>query len=107
MLLGDILKQRVAQYLESPETLKKKGVEYNKKWNEAVGFFHTRINKQRKIDGLKPLPFMAIREKLVVLPEIDDLKWMWKYCEAKGRNKDKDGKEYGFSRIFFASLKIR
>ena len=110
--IGNILLERFKDYQSNPQAIelafKKKGVEHNKKWNEAVGFFMEKINKERVRDGYKPLPFMSYRMKLVAMIEIDHLKWFWYHCAKVSSIKDLKGNpKYTFGQIFFNSLKVK
>lgn len=80
----------------------KDGKEYQKNWAKGVQFFQIAINKDRKKEGLKDLPFMAIRQKLVAIREIDDMRWFYRQCLAYSRKKGKN-----FSMCFFGALKIK
>ena len=99
--LGDILKSRIEEYNLTDGGFKKKGIDYNKRWNDAVGFFQIEINKERE----KPLTFIAIRQKLVALREIDDLRWFYYHCKKYAQTKDKNGVQNTFSKCFFGALK--
>lgn len=110
--IGNILLIRFKDYKDNPKAIedafKKKGLEHNKKWNEAVGFFMDKINKERVRDGYKPLPFMSYRQKLAALKELDDLRWFWFYCGKTSSIKDlKGNNKYSFGQIFFNSLKVK
>lgn len=79
------------------------GREYQKKWAEAVQFFQNRINKDRLKTGGKPVVFMAVRNKLEAIHEIDDLRWFYTQCSLYIRKK----KGNTFSKCFFGALKIK
>lgn len=100
--LSDILQDRIKAFSENPEkALKLKSVEYNKKWNYAVRCFQEAINKERE----KPIPFVAVRMKLLALREIDDLRWFFYHCKKYAKTKDKQGNQNTFSKCFFGALK--
>lgn len=104
--LGDILKERIEAYKENLEkALKLKSTEYQKKWNEGVSFFQFEINKDRLKEKRLLLPFIVVREKLVALKEIDDLRWFFYHCRKYATTKDKTGKQNTFSKAFFGALK--
>lgn len=109
--IGNILKERIEAYSRNPREVeqwhKQQGVEYNKRWANGVQHFQIAINKDRKKDGLKPITFMAVRQKLVALKEIDDLKWFLVVCTKYAKTKDRFGKQNTFSRCFFGSLRIQ
>jgi len=107
--LTDILSSRLLSYNQNPEkALKEKSTEYQKKWNEGVRCFQEQINIERKQVGLPPLPFIAIRSKLVALKEVDDLRYFYGQCQAYAKTRDKKtGKWNSFSRIFFGALKVK
>ena len=108
MQIGDILKERLTKYQDSPDTyFKNKSKEYQKSWNNAVNFFLLRINKDRKKDGLQPVSFVSVRLKLSALREIDDLRSFYLCCEKYSKTKDKEGRYNTFSKCFYGSLKIR
>ena len=75
---------------------------YSKKWAEAIQFFQVQINKDRAKSKQPPLPFMAIRSKLVALREIDDLRWFYTQCLKYSRKKGNT-----FSKCFFGALKVK
>lgn len=107
--LSDILLDRIKDYEKSPKALelflKNKGKEYNKDWAFAVQCFQKKINQDRNKDGLPPLPFMAIRQKLLALAEIDDARWFFRECQKYATTKDNQGNKNTFSKCFFGSLK--
>lgn len=106
--LGDILKERIQAYKENPlKAEKRKSAEYQKSWNNGVKFFQLEINKQRKKENLPELPFMAIRQKLVALKEIDDLRWFYYHCKKYSNTKDKQGKRNTFSKCFWGALSVK
>jgi hypothetical protein len=109
--IGDILKERLESFQKNPElSLKQKSKDYQKKWNEGVEFFRIKINQDRKKDKQLPLPFIAVRQKLVALKEIDDLRWFYLQCVKYSNTYQKllvNGKPVRntFSRCFFGALK--
>lgn len=109
--MTNILQARLQAYTKNPEEEnKRKGKEYQKKWAEAVEFFRIRLNKDRKKAGQVPLPFIAVRQKLVALKEIDDLRWFYLVCQKYSNTwqKERDAKGYPvrntFHRCFFGAL---
>lgn len=104
--IGDILKNRIERFKHNPiEALKTISKEYQKKWNEGVNYFLIEINKDRKKSNLEPLEFIAIREKLVALKEINDLRWFYYQCKKYATTKDKQGNQNTFSKCFWGALK--
>lgn len=100
-----ILQRRIEAYknntLEKQFELEK--AEYQRNWSKAVQFFQKRINKDRKKEKMKDLPFMAVRMKLVAIKEIDDLRWFYQQC----LNYSYKRKGNTFSKCFFGALKIK
>ncbi len=111
--LADALKDRIsAAHNGTIEAqIKFEGREYQKKWAEAVQFFQKSINSDRKRDTQSSLPalsFIAVRQKLAHVRDIDDLRWFYKQCLAYSRKKDPNKVQiYTFSKCFFGALKIR
>lgn len=106
--ISNILKERIKAFNENPQkAFKLKSVEYNKQWNYAVKCFQVAINEDRKKEDKEPIDFMAVREKLRALREIDDLRWFFYHCKKYAKTKDKQGKQNTFSRCFFGSLKVK
>lgn len=111
--IQDILKDKFDQYQKNPiEASQLHGLEYGKKWNEAVQFFQIRINKDRKKDKKLPIPFIAVRMKLVALREIDDLRWFYRECVRYATTYQENrinGRPIRntFSRCFYGALKIK
>lgn len=104
--ISDILKDKINSLKENPALFfKNKGIEYQKKWAFGVKCFQEEINKERRKDGKTDLPFMAIRQKLVALREIDDLRWFFYHCKKYAKTKDKLGNWNTFSKCFFGALK--
>lgn len=103
--IQEALKNKIEAYQNN--TLEKQvildGKEYQKKWADAIQHFQVIINKERVREKQSPLSFMAIRQKLVALREIDDLRWFYMQC-LKYSKKEKGNT---FSRCFFGALKIR
>lgn len=105
--ISDILKDRIKSFAESPEkSLERKSVEYQKKWNEGVKCFQTEINKERKKDKMSEVPFIAVRQKLVALKEVDDLRWFYYHCKKYAKTKDKLGNWNTFGKCFFGALRV-
>lgn len=109
--IQDILKQRLEEYQKNPqESLKLKNKEYNKKWNEAVGYFREKINQDRKKARMSEVNFIQVRMKLIALKEIDDLRWFYRECIKYSNTYQKkliNNKPVRntFSRCFYGSLK--
>ena len=85
--------------------------EYNKKWAEAVNFFTIRINKDRKREKNHAFPilsFIAVRQKLCHIKEVDTLRWFYGECIKYSRTRDKiTNIRNTFSRGFFGALDIK
>lgn len=107
--IQELIQKRIEAFDKNPEqAMKVKGKDYNKKWNEAVEYFRIRINKDQKKAKKPPYEFMAIRQKLVLLKEIDDMRTFYKQCCDYSYTKDKvTGKRNTFSRGFFGATKVR
>lgn len=108
--IQDILKEKITAYEENPDLVdlfRKKGKEYSKKWNEGVNFFLKEINKERKKENQTELSFISIRQKLIALKEIDDLRWFYYHCKKYANTKDKQGRQNTFNKCFFGALKIK
>lgn len=104
--IGDILKSKIEKFKQNPlDALKFYGKEYQKKWNEGVNYFLIEINKDRKKEGLEDLSFIAVRQKLVALKEINDLRWFYYQCKKYAQTKDKQGGQNSFSKCFWGALK--
>ena len=110
-IIGNILKERLESFSKNPElSLKQKSKDYQKKWNEAVEFFRIKINQDRRRAKQPELPYIAIRQKLVALKGIDDLRWFYLQCVKYSNTYQKllvNGKPVRntFSRCFFGALK--
>lgn len=103
--IGDFLQNRI----QTPD-LEKKIVrdtkDYQLKFRDAVNEFLKIINKELAQEGKPPLPFMAIRMKLIAVKEIDELRVFYKHCRHKGNGRIKEVR-YTFKRAFFErTLKI-
>lgn len=110
--IGDLLKARIeaSQRGELGEQLVLDRKEYNKKWAEAVHFFALRVNKERKREKVSELDFIAVRQKLCHIKEIDDLRWFYKQCLEYENKRDNFGRRIKgntFNKCFFGALKIR
>lgn len=86
-----------------PEQLILDRKEYNKKWADAVEYFREQINKERIKDGMTPLSFISVRQKLAALVNIEDLRWFYFQC-LRYRSKKKGNT---FSKCFFGALKLK
>lgn len=108
--LGDILKDRLKDRAENPHSMKQyvadSAKDYQKKWAFGVQCFQKRINKDRQKENLKSIEFMAIRQKLVALYEINDLRWFYYHCEKYSRTTNKQGMKNTFSKCFFGALSL-
>lgn len=106
--MASILQAKMEMYHKNPEKfLKNKSTEYNKKWNEGVQFFQIAINKDRKKDGIPEASFISVRNKLLALAEVDDLRWFYYCCQKYAKTKDKNGKQNTFSRCFYGALRVK
>ncbi len=104
--ISSILKDRLEAFSKNPEkAIKEKGTDYQKKWAYGVKCFQVELNKERKKEGRADLSFMAVRQKLVALKEIDDLRWFFYHCKKYATTKDKTGKWNSFGKCFFGALK--
>lgn len=103
MKIGDLLKNRIqAPNLE--EKILRDTKDYQLKFRDAVNEFVKVINKELAQEGKPPLPFIAIRMKLIALKEIDDLRVFYKHCRYKGNGRI-NGVRYTFKRAFFERTK--
>lgn len=103
--LGDILADKIKAYQLNPQQAEKtKSKEYQKRWSDGVQHFQIVINKERAKVGMKPLPFLVIRGKLVALKEIEDLRWFYYHCIKYSKTKDKNGNWNTFSKCFWGAL---
>ena len=105
--IGDLLQKRLEAYAHSKpeEVLKRENAEYQKRWARGVQFFVDAINKDRKGTGYPPVPFIVVRQKLVALKEIDDLRWFYFHCQKYAKTKDAEGNWNTFSKCFWGALK--
>jgi hypothetical protein len=109
MELSDLLKERIQAFNENPkEALKQKGIERNKDYAKAVKCFQDRINKDRIKAKQKPLPFIAIKMKLIAVREVDDLRAWYRTClEYSYKKNKKTWKRQTFSQCFFGGTKTK
>lgn len=108
--IGEALQKKIDLYSTNDPVLvaKRSSTEYQKEWARAVQFFQIRLNKDRKRDKMPELSFIAVRQKLVALREVDDLRWFYKQCCEYARKKDPARKiRYTFSMCFFGATKIK
>ncbi len=63
---------------------------------KMIDEFHRRINNERRAADMKPLPFMAIKMKVLHLG-YDDMGFLLKKCQQSSN----------FSRCFFGLLKLK
>ena len=111
--IGDILQQRLEAYKNNPQDFeKKRSKEYQKCWNDGVNHFKLWIDKDLKKEKKPPIPFIAVRQKLLALKEIDDLRWFYIQCIKYSNTYQKklvNGKPVRntFSRCFYGALKIK
>lgn len=103
--IASLLAERIARYRDNhpDEAARLDRSEYSKKWAAGVECFRIEINRERKADGMKALPFVAVRSKVAHIEDIDDLRWFFRKCREYAR-KDKDST---FSKCFFGALKVR
>jgi len=102
MQTANLFQKRLESFTVNPQAdVKRHGANYQKEWSNAVNHFVIRINKDRKY--MKPTTYMAVRNKLLALREIHELRDFYKVCDKYSRKK---GEEYSFSRCFWGSLKI-
>lgn len=104
--IADVLKEKIELYKSQPDdvVLKRMSSEYQKAWAYGVQCFQKRINKDRKREKKPEVCFMAVRQKIVALREIDDLRWFYRQCCAYARKKDPERKKiYTFSMCFFGA----
>jgi len=108
---GDILKERLQSAQKNPEELalfyKNQSKEHNKKWAFGVQCFQKRINRDRAKEGGKPVTFMAVRNKLLALYEINDLRWAYRECLRYSTTRDDTGKKNTFAKGFYGMFKIK
>lgn len=106
--IQNILLKRIEEYKNNPAlSNKQKSTEYQKQWAKGVQFFQIEINKERKKDKMPEVSFIAVRQKLLALKEIDDLRWFYYHCKKYANTKDKQGNKNSFSKCFFGSLKCK
>lgn len=110
--LQEILKQRIeaANNGTLEAKLKFDAKEYQKKWAEAVQHFQKRINKQQAKEKKPAYPFMAIRQRLAGVKEIDDLRWFYGECLKYENKRDKWGRRIPgntFNKCFFGATKVK
>lgn len=109
--LGELLKEKIELYGSQSDdvVLKRMSSEYQKEWAKAVQFFQIRINKDQKRDGKPEFSFMAVRQRIVALREIDDMRWFYKQCCVYAAKRDpKTGKRTNtFSKCFWGATKIK
>lgn len=102
--IQEALEVRFKNFQENPENvLRIKGTEYQKEWAKGVQYFQTRVNQDRIKEKKLPLAFIAIRQKLEGVKEIDDLRWFYGQC-IKYKYKKKGNT---FSKCFFGALKLK
>lgn len=103
--LGDILKLKTSNFNDAVLNLNN-SKRYNSSWNDGVYKFLLNINEERKKDGLEPVTFIAVRQKLVGIKEIDDLRWFFYVCKKYSKTKDKQGNQNTFSKAFWGALRF-
>lgn len=101
--IGDLLKTRLEAYSKEgvAETVKREGVDYNKRWSKGVQYFVDRINADRKGTSYPPVKFYVVRSRLVALKEIEDLRWFYFVCNGYAKKGIKEGKT--FSQCFWGA----
>lgn len=109
MDIADILKERIEAFKANPElAMKVKGKEYQKDWAFAVNCFKERINKDRRKEKKPEVAFIQVRQKLLALKEISDLRWFYRECLKYAGTYPKGSKVRNtFSKAFFGALKIK
>lgn len=109
MDIADILKERIEAFKANPElAMKAKGTQYQKDWAFAVNCFKERINKDQRKAKKSEYDFITIRQKLVALKEIDDLRWFYRECLKYAGTYPKGSKVRNtFSKCFFGALKVK
>jgi hypothetical protein len=106
MHIAYILKEKLDYLKTHPDTaLTKFGSDYNKEWARGVNFFLIEINKDRANEKKPLTTFMAVRQKLLALKEISDLRWFYYVCKKYSRTFDKEGDKNTFSKCFWGALK--
>lgn len=102
--LGDLLSKRLEAYKSEPAeaVFKREGKEYNKRWSRGVQFFVDAINKDRVGTQYPPVSFIVVRQRLVALRDIEDLRWFYYHCKKYG---EKEG--HSFSQCFFGATKTK
>lgn len=102
--IQQILQSKIEFFKRNPEqAIKEFKKDSNKDFNECVSYFHKRINSERPRNN--QLPFVAVREKLLGIQDIEDLRWFYRTCNKYSRTKDKDGNQNTFSKCFWGALK--
>ena len=90
-----------------PEQLILDRKEYNKNWAKAVQYFQIIINKERIKENLPPFDFIVIRNKLVAIRNIEDLRWFYTECLKYSYTRDKVTKKRNtFGKCFWGALKV-
>ncbi len=109
MELTNLFQQRLEQIQATgaKEYLSKKGKSYNKDWAYGVKCFQVALNKEQDKAKLPPYEFMAVRQRLIALKEIDELRWFYKECIKYSRKKDKQGKKQSFGKIFWGATRLK
>jgi len=69
--------------------------------------FQTILNKERAKEGLKPISFIAVRQRVIALKEIDQLRWFYKECLKYSYKRDKQGKKQSFGKIFWGATRLK
>lgn len=107
--IGDILKERIEAFKANPElAMKVKGTQYQKDWAFAVNCFKERINKDRRKEKKPEVTFIQVRQKLLALKEIDDLRWFYRECAKYAGTYPKGSKVRNtFSKAFWGALKCK
>ena len=109
--IADLLKNKIELYATNDvaTVAKRTSAEYQKAWAAAVQCFQIRINKDRKREKKPPVQFMAVRQKLIALREIDDMRWFYRQCVAYAAKRDPKTGRYlnTFSKCFWGALKIK
>jgi len=107
MELSHYLEQLKEQMSDPKVGMVEKRKSYNKDWAYGVKCFQTILNKERAKEGLKPISFIAVRQRVSALKEIDELRWFYKECLKYSYKRDKQGKKQSFGKIFWGATKLK
>lgn len=104
MDISELLKNRIEKYRSEPieVVVKRDGKEYNKIWADGVKHFVDKINKDREGTQYKKVSFIMVRQKLLALRDLEDLRWFYGKCKQYSTKKG-----HTFSELFWGSTKIK